>query len=288
LSSDAARPWCWVVRLCAGAALVWPSRAAHPATQSTNQSPKRKRKRAAEGEQEQSDVVRKKAGGGGAGVTRPQRPDRERQWRIRTEPAQDEALREACKAFFDPVSRLAACRKLERTRQYDAVLPLSPCAQPCVSPHCKCDMSFHQLKNSLGLGSPSVAKNYKDRASEAGQANAARRASEKQAAAAGARAAVESAAAEEAARVLMAVPRHESRASPSASPADSPRARLVPRRRGARVCSRPPEQVRRGCPSWPVMQLSAARLLRCSRRAYGRRARPHLWSCRQRVRQTSS
>ena len=67
------------------AGLAEPSRT--PATQFTNKSPKRKRKRAAEGEQEQPDVVRKKAGGGGAGVPRPQRPDRERQWRIRTEPA---------------------------------------------------------------------------------------------------------------------------------------------------------------------------------------------------------
>ena len=164
------------------------------------------------------------------------------------------------------MSRLAACRKLERTRQYDAVLPLSPCAQPCVSPHCKRDMNFRQVRNSLELASPSVVRSSpaatplavppspntlpcswashslvylnarvrrrrqrnKDRASEAWQANAPRRASEKQAAAAGARAAVESAAAEEAARVLMAVPRHESRASPSAAPADLPRALLVP------------------------------------------------------------
>ena len=222
------------------------------------------------------------------------------------------------------MSRLAACRKLERTRQYDAVLPLSPCAQPCVSPHCKRDMSFHQLKNSLGLASPSVVRSAATplavppspntlpcswashslvylnarvrrlrqrttRSRRAGQRGAARvgEAGCRGRCACGCRVCggrggsprADGSAASRKSRFAQRCSR---RLAPSAARA------IEPRRRGARVCSRPPEQVRRGCPSWPVMQLSAARLLRCSRRAYGRRTRPHRWSCRQRVRQTSS
>jgi len=120
-----------------------------------------------------------KPGGGGGGISKPQRIDRERQRSLLLEPAQEKALQRACDAFNDPTERANACRLQRREQRYHQDLPLSPPAVPCVSPNCRCDMSYHQLKNQLGLGSPSVAKNYKARESEAGQLQAKRREAEK-------------------------------------------------------------------------------------------------------------
>ena len=101
---------------------------------------------------------RSKAGGGGAGVPRPQRGDRERQRANKLEPAQTAALQAAADAYHNAELRLRACRTLRKDRRYDPVLPLSPPANTCVSPVCRCTASYRQLKNDLGLGSPSVVR----------------------------------------------------------------------------------------------------------------------------------
>ena len=132
-----------------------------PATEVNPSKAVKKRQRSpgeAEGEQENTPGTRRKAGGGGAGQSRPQRADRGRQRRLDLEPAQDAALQRACAAYHDPERRRAACAQLRHEQRYDAELPLSPPAVPCSSPECGCKMSYRQLANSLGLGSPSVVR----------------------------------------------------------------------------------------------------------------------------------
>ena len=132
-----------------------------PATKAKPPGPVQKRRRStgeAEGEQENTPGTHRKAGGGGAGLSKPQRADRGRQRRLELEPAQEAALQRACAAYHDPERRRAACAKLRREARYDPDLPLSPPAVPCSSPDCRCNMSYRQLANSLGLGSPSVVR----------------------------------------------------------------------------------------------------------------------------------
>ena len=95
------------------------------------------------------------AGGGGAGVAKPRRCDRERQLMLRMEPAQRDALVAAFAAHADPARRLLACRTQRTGNVYDETLPLSPPARPCATPECRCAVSVSTLANTLGLGSPS-------------------------------------------------------------------------------------------------------------------------------------
>lgn len=191
-----------------------------PATQPNPPGPAQRRQRGAAGEQENTPGTLKKAGGGGAGQPKPQRADRGRQRRLELEPAQEVALKKACVAYHDPERRRAACATLRHQQRYDAELPLSPPAVPCTSPECNCKMSYRQVANDLGLGSPSVAKHANYRASAAGAANAARRAEvgkAEQARVDGEHAASERAAAEAAARALLVTPQRDGDDSPPAS-----------------------------------------------------------------------
>ena len=101
---------------------------------------------------------KKSAGGGGAGVEKPRRSDRERQRLLRMEPAQRDAVEAAVAAYADPSRRLIACRALRTGNEYDETLPLSPPARPCATPECRCSISYSTLANMLGLGSPSVVR----------------------------------------------------------------------------------------------------------------------------------
>ena len=129
-----------------------------PATQPNPAGCGHKRRCDAAGEQENPPGTREKAGGGGAGQPRPERSDTSRQRRLALGPAQADALQQACAAYRDPQRRMVACALLRHENLYDPVLPLSPAAVPCSSPDCRCKMSYRQLTNGLGLGSPSAVR----------------------------------------------------------------------------------------------------------------------------------
>ena len=88
------------------------------------------------------------AGGGGAGVAKPRRADRERQLLLQMEPAQRDAVEAAVTAYADPHRRLLACRALRMSNEYDETLPLSPPARPCTTPECRCAVSYSTLANA--------------------------------------------------------------------------------------------------------------------------------------------
>jgi len=144
-------------------------------------------------------------------VAKPMRADRERARAVKLWNAQAAALQAANTAYDDSPRRFKACLQ-QRSGSYDAVLPLSPTALPCVSPHCKCQLSHRQLKTSLGLHSPSQSVDFKCKVGKAGQAAACKRAEES-----AAKATADQAEVEAAAGALLRMPRRAA-ASPTGSP----------------------------------------------------------------------
>jgi len=118
----------------------------------------------------------------GQGVPRPRRKDLERQAYIEldVDGVQKEQMKRAHKAYGSPSARSDACKWQQTNEEYHPITPLSPLLPPLPhKPHerCNCSFSFNQQFGQIGLGSPSVSRQFTERQKPAYQARqAARRA----------------------------------------------------------------------------------------------------------------
>ena len=103
-------------------------------------------------------VPRRRAGGGGAGCTKPSRADYDALMHAQLHPVGKAALMRAHTMYRDPETRLIACQYHLRTGTYRPRCPLSPVkSRPCSQDECKCNLSHYQLELTIPLDSAKQA-----------------------------------------------------------------------------------------------------------------------------------